>query len=378
MKKLTFSLCAMVFLAAQTQALQVEAEGRAAGDQKTAREQALADALREAVRKGTGVNVLASSGVSNFALDFDRIMSSAFGHVKNYEVISSGLGGDQFYRVKVRADVEKGSPDSTNALALRELMIRKGAPRVAIRIRERLPESDGNASLQHVLEESARDLQFFVVDPSSAADFIIEGDISMKYLGRETLNGSPPQHTFAAMGALRAVRCDTGEIMAVDNLTGKDPVGGTAFAKEASVREAINRVARPKGDPESIPTILSKILARWVTETDLGAMKRLEFTGISSEDFQGIKAALSDTEKISGVWPREFDSQGISVLDVETRLDNIALGQEVATATAGRAKIDRSTENLIAFNANGAGAVGAPAAQGDAKGGETKSSWWPF
>jgi hypothetical protein len=49
------------------------------------------------------------------------------------------------------------------------------------------------------------------------------------------------------------------------------------------------------------------------------------------------------------VWPREFDSQGISVLDVETRLDNIALGQEVATATASRAKIDRSTENLISF-----------------------------
>ena len=349
MKKFSVFFFAMFYLAAQTQAVQIEAEGRAAGDQKTAREQALADALREAVRKGTGVNVLASTGVSDFALDFDRIMSSAFGHVKNYEVISSGLGGDQFYRVKVRADVEKGLPDATNALALRELMIRKGAPRVAFRIRERLPESDGNASLQHVLEEAARDLQFFVVDPSSAADFIIEGDISMKYLGRETLNGSPPQHTFAAMGALRAVRCDTGEIMAVDNLTGKDPVGGSAFAKEASVREAIDRVARPNGNPDSIPTILSKILARWVTETDLGAMKRLEFTGISSEDFQGIKAALSDTDKVSAVWPREFDSQGISVIDVETRLDNIALGQEVVKATSGRTKIDRATENLISF-----------------------------
>ena len=172
---------------------------------------------------------------------------------------------------------------------------------------------------------------------------------AMKCLGRETLNGSAPQHTFAAMGALRAVRCDTGEIMAVDNLTGKDPVGGSAFAKEASVREAIDRVARPKGNPESIPTILSKILARWVTETDLGAMKRLEFTGISSEDFQGIKADLSDTDKVSAVWPREFDSQGISVLDVETRLDNIALAQEVAKATSGRTKLDRATENLIAF-----------------------------
>ena len=48
MKKLLLSLCAMALIG-QTQAVQVEAEGRAAGDQKTAREQALADALREAV-----------------------------------------------------------------------------------------------------------------------------------------------------------------------------------------------------------------------------------------------------------------------------------------------------------------------------------------
>jgi len=79
MKKLIFHLFVMALFIGQTQAVQVEAEGRAAGDQKTAREQALADALREAVRKGTGVDVLASSGVSNFALDFDRILSSAFG-----------------------------------------------------------------------------------------------------------------------------------------------------------------------------------------------------------------------------------------------------------------------------------------------------------
>ena len=53
-------------------------------------------------------------------------------------------------------------------------------------------------------------------------------------------------------------------------------------------------------------------------------------------------------------------------------------GEEVAKATSGRTKLDRATENLIAFNANGAGAAGAAAAQGDAKAGETKSSWWPF
>ena len=86
----------------------------------------------------------------------------------------------------------------------------------------------------------------------------------------------------------------------------------------------------------------------------LGAMKRLEFSGISSEEFQKIQTDFADMEQISAIWPREFESHGISVLDVETRLDNMGLGQEVTKATSGRAKLDRSTENLLAFNASGA------------------------
>jgi hypothetical protein len=372
MKNLLLKLCVFGVFVSQTQAVQVEAEGRAAGDQKTAREQALADALREAVRKGTGVDVLASTGVSNFALDFDRVLSSAFGHVKSYVVISSRLGQDQIYTVKVRADVEKGTPDAKNTLALRELMMRKGAPRVAIRIRERLPDSDGNASLQHVLEDAAKSLQFFVVDSASGADFVIEGDVTMKYIGRETLEGRPPQHSFAATGTIRAVRGDTGEVIAVDNFSGKNSVGGTSFAKESAVREALDLVARPNADAP--PTILNKILARWVTETDLGAMKRLEFTGISADDFQKIQTVFKETEKISAVWAREFDAQGLSVIDMETRLDNIAISQEVAKASEGRAKLNRSTENLIAFNANGAASPANRPAQGDAK--SDDKPWW--
>ena len=57
MKKLILHLYVLGVLGGQIQAVQVKAEGRAAGDQKTAREQGLADALREAVRKGTGVDV---------------------------------------------------------------------------------------------------------------------------------------------------------------------------------------------------------------------------------------------------------------------------------------------------------------------------------
>ena len=53
----------------------------------------------------------------------------------------------------------------------------------------------------------------------------------------------------------------------------------------------------------------------------------------------------------------------------------MGLGQEITKATGGRLKLDRSTENLIAFNSSGAGTA-APTAQGDAKPEEMK--WYQF
>jgi hypothetical protein len=66
------------------------------------------------------------------------------------------------------------------------------------------------------------------------------------------------------------------------------------------------------------------------------------------------------------------------VIDVETRLDNMGLGQEITKATGGRVKLDRSTENLLAFNANGSKSVSdsaTGAAQGDAKA-DDSAPWW--
>jgi len=409
MKKLILNLCVLGVLAGQIQAASVEAEGRAAGDAKTAREQALADALREAVRVGTGVDVLSSTGVTDFTLDYDRILSSAFGHIKSYKIISSGLGKDQIYKVKVKAEVEKGAPDAKNTLALRQIVLLKGSPRVSIKVDEQIDGAPAPTKYaQGIMEQTARELQFSLVDVGTAStqeskmaardailgndknaklrsagisqksDFLIEGSIVARYVGKQSFYGSLPQHVFSVGGELRAIRPETGEVVAVAALPGTENVESELDSKEMAARDVIQKVLSNAGKKGGTPPLFNKILARWVTETDLGAMKRMEFTGISAEDFQKIQTDFADTDKISAVWPREFDSQGISVLDVETRLDNIALGQEVAKATSGRTKLDRSTENLIAFNANGAGAAGAAAAQGDAKGGEKKSSWWPF
>jgi hypothetical protein len=367
--RLLYLALALALGCGQIQAATVEAEGRALGDMKTAREQALADALREAVRIGTGVDVLSSTGVSDFTLEYDRILASAFGHVKSYKVLDSGLGPDGIYRVRVSAEVQKGAPEAKNTLALRQLVLLKNSPRLAIRISG--PEGQTASAL---LEESARDLQIQIVPPGTPGDFEITGDLTLRHTGRETLHGSPPQNVFTLQGALRAIKLDTGEVLAIAPFEASRKIPSPLPELPEARQDALERALRPP-ETDGVPSILGKILARWVTETDLGAIKRLEFSGINSDDFQKIQTDFADTEKVSAVWPREFDSQGLSVLDVETRLDNIGLGQEITKATAGRMKLDRSTENLLAFNASGTGsAAPAAGAQGDAPAGD--KPWW--
>ena len=52
--------------------VEVEANGRAAGEPGKAREMALADAFREAIQRGAGVDIMSKTGVSNFTLDYDQ------------------------------------------------------------------------------------------------------------------------------------------------------------------------------------------------------------------------------------------------------------------------------------------------------------------
>lgn len=392
------ALCAISGYTSAFAATEVEAEGRAVGDQRTAREQALADALREAVRVGVGVDVLSSSGVTDFTLDYDRILSSAFGHVKTYKIVSSGLGQDQIYRVKVKATVEQGAPDAKNTLALRQIVQLKGAPRVSINVEEEIDGAPGETKYaQGIMEQTARELQFNLVDAGTArsyeskmakrdeilgnernaklrsadisqkSDFLIEGNIVARYVGQQSLYGSLPQHVFSVGGELRAIRPETGEIVATAALPGTENVESELESKEMAARDVIQKVLASAGKQGGLPPLFGKVIAQWVTETDLGAIKRLEFTGIPNEEFQKIQTALKDTEKISSVWPREFDSQGISVIDIETRLDNSSIDQEVSKASGGKATVDRATDNLLAFKYSDKPAEPAK-----------KSSWWPF
>ena len=142
----------------------VEVEGRAPADEPMARSQALADALREAVRTGAGVDLVSESQTKNFTLEFDRMFSRARGYVKKYEIISTGTSGDGFYVVKVKADVGEGMPDTNDKLTLQMMAREHQAPRVAIRIDEQIEEVKNGTLASDWLRNEATECGLRVVE----------------------------------------------------------------------------------------------------------------------------------------------------------------------------------------------------------------------
>lgn len=387
MKRILFGAVLLIGAGHLALAAEVEAEGKAAGDLPNAREEALSDALREAVRIGAGVDILSSTGVKDFNLEFDRVLSAAFGHVKKYSVAGSSLGGDGIYRVKIRAEVKEGTPGMNEALALKQIVQLKQSPRVALKIEESIegiPAGKGYAAAW--FEQTAQKMQLQVVDAgaiggaeakraardeltgngSGAAlrragvaqkvDFVIEGKINGRYAGTEALFGALPEHCFELGAELRAIRPESGEVVASVVVPASDKYRSGLQTKEMAAREVLFKsLEGGKGTPGGM-ALFTKIFARWLVEVDCGAIKQVEFERISAGDFQKVQAGLKATDKVSAVWSREFDSKAVSHIDVETRLTAADLGAVIEKLLGGALELDRATDQYLQFAAKPSGA----------------------
>lgn len=362
--------------AAVAPAVEVEAEGRADAQLPNARETALADALREAVRRGVGVDLVSATQARDFTLDYDRVFAAACGHVRRYDVLESRVRSDGFYLVRVRADVRAGNPDLRDRLALMKLVRLKQAPRCMVR-------ASGEAALAEAargwLEESARDLHFNLLDAdtraaeearlerrdrlagakdraawraesvSSRADLVIEVRVAGGF-ATEKLYGADSRRVSVGL-ELRALRADSGAVVAAVSAPTRDFSSALASA-DMAVREAVRR-ALVEGEAPGL-RLFEKVLACWCAELDLGALVRLEFDGLSDAEHDRLLAALPGVRQVGSVWPRDFDAAGLSVVDIETRLNAAALKVEVVKLLPGWS-LDGATAQSLRFSRGGGG-----------------------
>jgi len=368
------------FSVVSAEPVQVIAEGKAPGDIASAREQALTDALRDAVQKGAGVDVISSSKVTDFVLDYDRVLAASFGFVKTYTVLEGGLGDDGLYRVKIRATVDKGQPGVQDKMALQLIVRAKGSPRVALEIDELIEGIPGASGFcQTWFEQAARDMQMNLVDVkrvgrqddrlaardqffgdqktadlrrlgvAQQADFIIQAKVRGRSVGTDDVYGMKAGK-YAFSVDLRAIRPDTGVILVSIPVPSFEGLSALESRNEGA-REVLFKLldggqAQTK---DGAWPLFRRVFANWIAELDLGAIMRLEFKQISDSEFDRIHKALGGTPKITSVWPREFDSKGLSFMDVESRLDASAMKAAVIEGLGGAFAIDHTTRNYLQF-----------------------------
>jgi hypothetical protein len=349
----------------------VIAEGRAESASQSSKEQALTDALREAVRKGAGVNLSSQTKNSNLTLDYDRVFAQAFGYVRGYQVIDCGIKEDGFYHVKISAEVGMGDPKTNDLIALKQLIALKNSPIIAFDIHEDItfvPKKSGYA--RSWFHDQAKNLQLHIVgldddhqntivaqgDSKSPRefrsrqpkfDFVIRGKVEGKY---QVFNNDA-DNPFSISATFDAICPETNEIIASVNLTPngthKTKIESPQLAAKSVLEKCLNGSGQD-GD-EGALILFRRIFARWAADLDLGRKVRLEITNIDNKTLRPFLEKLSSTDKIHAVNKREYNANGKTIIDLETRLNADELSKCLTSELNNEFLVDYETENLVSL-----------------------------
>lgn len=379
----------------------VEVEGRAPGDEPAARSQALSDALREAVRTGAGVDLVSETQMKDFALDFDRTFSKARGYVKKYSVLSTGLDESGFYVVRIRADVGQGEADTNDKLTLQMMAREHEAPCVMIQIDEQIEGVHNGSLAADWLRQAATDCGLRVVEAGSAqgaggmlakrastigrgqeatlrsegivsaCDYLIEGSVVGSSAGEESFYGSKPGKKYSLGLNLKVIDAATGVVIVTLNAPSRDILIRRVSSDTAAAREAVRQMMEGSakvGDSDAGWKLIRRIFAYWAAEMDLGAVCKLEFTGLGLDKASALKDKLSSIQNVGSVWIRSIDPAGVSVIDCEARLNPLELAQIIEKSLPGY-KLDRSEKRYLSFRYDAAAAAPQTAAAAEEESG---------
>lgn len=359
----------------------VEAEGRADGGAPAARQQALTDALREAVRSGAGVELVSESQMESFSLSFDRVFSKARGYVKKYEVLDSRLTDDGVYTVRIKADVGDKELSANDTMSFQMMAREYESPRVAILINEQIEGVQNGNLATDWLRNNATKSGLRVVNLNnaqghdgmlakragalgrttetsvrsegimSACDYVIEGNIVGSIAGTQSFYGSKAGMKYSLGLNITVREASTGIIVLTVNPESRDilirNVGSSTAAAREAVRQLMEGSAR-NADTDAGWKVIRGIFAHWASEMDLGAIMKLEFAGMDLNDANKLKEELEKQTAVGAVWIRSIDSAAISVVECESRLNAQDLATVVTSVLPGYG-VDRTEKRYLSF-----------------------------
>jgi hypothetical protein len=346
-----------------------------AGDEVTARENAIAAALRNAVEQVVGLFVESEVLVENYQTMEDNIYTRTAGYVQKYDIVSTNKQLDNALEVTVRA-VVKVSDLRNDLQAIGIIISRKGKPRTMVLIDERNISahyvhyfSDMNTTETALMDElmnygfpfvDARQTQTNIardmVNAALQGDTQAAATIAKRY-GAEIIvtgkavskeaSGGPSVVRNAGFKScqanlnLRAVRTDDAVIIAVasahDVAAHIDEItGGTMALQKAAKKAAVE--------------LKDKIIAAWQQDVYSSAQVQLQVTNISSfSQLNTFKNSLQYyVGGVQAVNQRNFEG-GTALFDIDIKgnAEKLAAELEAKEIEGLRLRVTALTANKV-------------------------------
>ncbi|HET6411915.1 MAG TPA: hypothetical protein VFG53_07625 [Anaeromyxobacter sp.] len=357
-----------------------ESTGRAAlaGDPSTARDRARDDALRGCVEQVASTVVTAATETDQAELLSDKVYAHSLGYVRRFQILADQQDGNTWI-TRVRCEVSEAKLEE-DLLAFGIAYRRSGMPRVLVLVAEQAVDAPhvtgwwqggGNPADQRVVETAFRERMeksgFSFVDPGAlegkvrlealgappnlekarqvaaqgGAELVIVGRAVAKPTGEIPMD-SGTYYSSAASVSARAVRTDTGEVVAATEFTAP---AGKGFEQATSGRNALSEAGHMLAQE-----MFTRVGERWAKEHS--GVRRLTMTVTGVEDYgrlAAFKNAIRDSVRgVTGVQERSLED-GRAEFDVALATTSQAFATDLATRKlAGFAvKVSKVTADAI-------------------------------
>jgi hypothetical protein len=382
MKPFVFAVALVALAAAAAEQLETtEAVGQAAiaGDPLAAKAQAKDDALRSCVQQVATTVVTAATETDQAQLLSDKVYAHSMGYVRKVEVLQDRQEGNTWV-TKVRCEVSEAKLDE-DLMAFGIAYRRAGMPRVLVLIAEQSINASqasgwwqggGNAADLRVMENAFMDrmeksgftfvdaevlqgkvkLEAIGADPNlqqarevgvkAGADLVVVGRAIAKPLGEIPIDNGTFYSSVANVSA-RAVRTDTGEVVAAAEFTG---TAGRGFEQSTAGRNALS-----EGGRQLARDLFAKIGKVWTREQSGARRIAMEVGGV--DDYARLAAfknvLVQSVRGVKDVQERTMEN-GRAELDVMLAGTSQSFATDLATRKfqGFTVKVKKVTANAVA------------------------------
>ena len=338
----------VVVIGAFAQSTEITAKGYGTiygKDKAAARDRAIEDAQRKAVEQAMGTMISSETVTQNFQLINDRVLSLSSGYIESYKITSERVVGTEI-EIEITAIV--GMEKLSDTLqAIKNLIRRMDRPKLMVLIAEQSIREEGQGAAdkegqqailsasslgvtENTLIEFFRAKGFEFVDRQALAGQIevadplnlVSDEQRVKKIANLTdaqvvifgqaqaRNAGKVQGIYSGQAniSLRALKTDTGEIIAATNAHAAAPFVDPSTANTRALAAATKKVSQK---------LMDQILKQWRAESSSTRLVSLVVKGASYADLKKFRNWLPKYVRgIKSVHQRKVQG-GIAELDVD-------------------------------------------------------------